>query len=49
MLLRSSDFARTKRLTAVGLSNDLDWDGESKRIIAAGEGRDKLVVQWSPP
>jgi len=27
-------------------SNDLDWDGESKRIIAVGEGRDKSVIQW---
>jgi hypothetical protein len=24
-------------------SNDLEWDGESKRIIAVGDGREKSV------
>lgn len=24
-------------------SNDLEWDGESKRIIAVGDGREKCV------
>jgi len=24
--------------------NDLAWDGESKRIIAVGDGKEKLVV-----
>lgn len=24
-------------------SNDISWDGESKRIIAVGEGKDKYV------
>lgn len=24
------------------LSNDLEWDGESKRIIAVGDGREKF-------
>jgi hypothetical protein len=24
--------------------NDLDWDGESKRIIAVGDGREKSVT-----
>jgi hypothetical protein len=26
------------------LSNDLEWDGESKRIIAVGDGREKSVL-----
>ena len=25
-------------------SNDLEWDGESKRIIAVGDGKEKWVV-----
>lgn len=25
-------------------SNDLEWDGESKRIIAVGDGREKCVL-----
>lgn len=25
-------------------SNDLEWDGESKRIIAVGDGREKYVL-----
>jgi hypothetical protein len=25
--------------------NDLEWDGESKRIIAVGDGRDKFVAR----
>ena len=25
-------------------SNDLEWDGESKRIIAVGDGREKSVL-----
>jgi hypothetical protein len=29
---------------AVDFSNDLDWDGESKRIIAVGEGREKSTL-----
>jgi hypothetical protein len=32
-------------MTVADFSNDLDWDGESKRIIAVGEGRDKSAVQ----
>jgi hypothetical protein len=24
--------------------NDLEWDGESKRIIAVGQGREKYVL-----
>jgi hypothetical protein len=24
--------------------NDLAWDGESKRIIAVGDGKEKLVL-----
>lgn len=33
-----------RRLTVVDCSNDLDWDGESKRIIAVGDGHDKSVI-----
>lgn len=29
----------------LSISNDLEWDGESKRIIAVGDGRDKSVFQ----
>jgi hypothetical protein len=25
------------------ISNDLEWDGESKRIIAVGDGKEKCV------
>lgn len=28
-------------LKSLSLSKDLEWDGESKRIIAVGEGREK--------
>lgn len=28
-------------------SNDLEWDGESKRIIAVGDGREKYVLLMS--
>ena len=31
-------------MTIINCSNDLDWDGESKRIIAVGQGREKSVV-----
>lgn len=27
-----------------GKIHDLAWDGESKRIVAVGEGRDKYVL-----
>lgn len=26
-------------------SKDLEWDGESKRIIAVGDGREKYVLR----
>ena len=28
------------------ISNDLEWDGESKRIIAVGDGKEKLDVSY---
>ena len=28
-----------------GCSNDLAWDGESKRIIAVGDGKEKCVLR----
>ena len=43
-VVESAFLAGTRWLTILGFSNDLDWDGESKRIIAVGEGRDKSVV-----
>jgi hypothetical protein len=27
----------------ISFSNDLEWDGESKRIIAVGDGKEKCV------
>jgi hypothetical protein len=27
-------------------SNDLEWDGESKRIIAVGDGKEKSDVSY---
>lgn len=32
---------RAKLRTDLNTRNDLEWDGESKRIIAVGDGRDK--------
>lgn len=34
--------AKYQTITFV-ISNDLEWDGESKRIIACGDGREKSV------
>jgi WD repeat-containing protein 1 (actin-interacting protein 1) len=35
-----SHYTSTSKLSSY-LSNDLEWDGESKRIIAVGDGKDK--------
>lgn len=38
---RFRHFLLSHRFSFLSFSNDLSWDGESKRIIAVGDGRDK--------